>query len=87
MHAFSEQSVAVQAGQAKNSRHISSFADKSLSSGLFLGQLLAAVQPGALDMALLTPGDSPRDLELNAKYIISTARKMGCFIFLVQPLL
>ena len=67
--------------------HISSFADRSLASGLFLGHLLAAVRPAALNADLLTPGDTPRDCELNAKYVISTARKLGCFLFLVRLLL
>ncbi|KAK9793174.1 hypothetical protein WJX73_004352 [Symbiochloris irregularis] len=62
---------------------ISSFGDKQLASGVFLGHLLAAVQPGSIDLAMLAPGNTPRDLELNAKYIISSARKLGSSIFLV----
>ena len=45
--------------------------------------LLSAVEPGCIDLGVVTPGISPRDRELNAKYAISTARKLGCSIFLL----
>ena len=69
--------------QIGEDHHITSFADRSLASSVFLGSLLSAVQPGAVNTALLTPGESARDKELNAKYVISTARKLGCFLFLL----
>ena len=72
-----------QVAEVGSRQRMGSFSDRGLSSGLFLGHLLAAVQPAALDVGLLTPGDTPRDRELNAKYVISTARKLGCFLFLV----
>ncbi|KAK9830090.1 hypothetical protein WJX72_009729 [[Myrmecia] bisecta] len=62
---------------------ISSFADPSLSSGQFLITLLAAVIPGMVKPALVTPGVSAADKTLNAKYAISLARKLGCSIFLL----
>ena len=52
--------------------------------------LLAAVEPGCIDLAVITPGIAAKDRELNAKYAISTARKLGCCLFLLwcgaQPL-
>jgi len=36
-----------------------------------------------VNLALVTPGATPRERELNAKYLISSARKMGCLIFLL----
>lgn len=45
--------------------------------------LLAAVEPGCVNLAVVTPGAAPRERELNAKYVISTARKLGCCIFLL----
>jgi len=57
------------------------FADKSLASGLFLIDLLAAVEPRAVDRKLVTVGVADDDKKLNAKYAISCARKLGCSLF------
>jgi len=57
--------------------------DKSLSSGLFLVELLAAVEPRCVDRELLTPGMTEEEQKLNAKYAISSARKLGCTLFLL----
>jgi plastin-1 len=57
--------------------------DKSLSSGLFLIELLAAVEPRCIDRALVTPGVTEEEQKLNAKYAISSARKLGCTLFLL----
>ena len=43
------------------------FGDKSLASGLFLIDLLAAVEPRAVDRSLVTPGASEDERKLNAK--------------------
>jgi hypothetical protein len=45
--------------------------------------LLAAVEPRCINLAMVTPGSSTRERELNAKYVISIARKLGCSIFLL----
>jgi len=57
------------------------FGDKSLANGLFLIDLLAAVEPRCIDRKLVTEGESGHDKELNAKYAISSARKLGCSLF------
>ena len=57
--------------------------DKSLSSGLFLVELLAAVEPRCVDRELVTPGVTEEEKKLNAKYAISSARKLGCTLFLL----
>ena len=62
---------------------IRDFHDKSLGSGLFLIELLAAVEPRCIDRSLVTPGESDEDRKLNAKYVISSARKIGCSLFLL----
>ena len=62
---------------------IRDFADKSLSSSLFLIDLLAAVEPRAIDRKMVTPGVTPEEKCLNAKYAISSARKLGCSLFVV----
>ncbi|GAV87259.1 CH domain-containing protein [Cephalotus follicularis] len=60
-----------------------SFKDKSLSSGLFFLELLSAVEPRVVNWNLVTKGESDEEKRLNATYIISVARKLGCSIFLL----
>jgi plastin-1 len=60
---------------------IASFKDASLKTGVFLLELLAALQPGLINRDLVTPGLSEADAKLNAKYAISAARKLGATIF------
>ncbi|XP_042010361.1 fimbrin-1-like isoform X3 [Salvia splendens] len=62
---------------------IESFKDKSLSNGLFFLQLLGAVEPRVVNWNLVTKGESDEEKKLNATYIISVARKLGCSIFLL----
>ncbi|KAE8734932.1 Fimbrin-3 [Hibiscus syriacus] len=62
---------------------IESFKDKSLSSGLFFLELLSAVEPRVVNWNLVTKGESDDEKRLNATYIISVARKLGCSIFLL----
>jgi len=69
--------------ESGSSLSIKDFHDKSLSSGLFLIELLAVVEPRCVDRKLVTPGDTDADRELNAKYAISSARKLGCSLFLL----
>ena len=45
---------------------------------------LYAVQPGIVNFALIQPGDTEEEREMNAKYCVSIARKLGCFLFLVS---
>ncbi|KAL3508425.1 hypothetical protein ACH5RR_027826 [Cinchona calisaya] len=60
-----------------------SFKDKSLSTGLFFLELLSAVEPRVVNWNLVTKGESDDEKKLNATYIISVARKLGCSIFLL----
>ena len=57
--------------------------DKSLSSGAFLIELLAAVEPRCINRAHVTAGATAEDRELNARYAISAARKVGLSLFLL----
>ena len=57
------------------------FSDKNLSTSLFLIDLLAAVEPRCVDRKLVTPGTTHEERQLNAKYAISSARKLGCSLF------
>ncbi|XP_010545257.1 PREDICTED: fimbrin-1 isoform X2 [Tarenaya hassleriana] len=63
--------------------HIESFKDKSLSKGLFFLELLWAVEPRVVNWNLVTNGETDDEKRLNATYIISVARKLGCSIFLL----
>jgi len=67
-------------------RPIRSFKDPSLSTGLFILDLLDAIRPGIVDPALVLSVDasgSYEDRRQNAKLGISIARKMGALIFIV----
>lgn len=59
-----------------------SFQDSSLSSGLFFLDLLWCMEERIINWDLVTAGESEEDQLLNAKYIISVARKLGCTVFL-----
>lgn len=60
-----------------------SFKDKSLSDGIFFLELLTAVEPRAVNWSLVTKGETEEEKKMNASYIISIARKLGCSIFLL----
>ncbi|GAV70746.1 CH domain-containing protein [Cephalotus follicularis] len=63
--------------------HMYSFKDKSLCNGIFFLDLLSAVQPRVVNWSLVTKGVTDEEKKMNATYIISIARKMGCSIFLL----
>ncbi|KAK9133092.1 hypothetical protein Scep_012620 [Stephania cephalantha] len=60
-----------------------SFKDKSLSDGIFFLELLSAVEPRVVNWSVVTKGEDDEEKKLNATYIISVARKLGCSIFLL----
>lgn len=60
-----------------------SFRDKSLSNGIFFLELLSAVEPRVVNWNVVTKGESDEEKTLNATYIISVARKLGCSVFLL----
>ena len=62
---------------------IDSFKSPNLKSGVVLIKLCANIEPRVINQDLVTAGETPEDAELNAKYAISIARKLGCVIFLV----
>ncbi|XP_010534263.1 PREDICTED: fimbrin-5-like [Tarenaya hassleriana] len=69
--------------KAGRSSQMESFKDKNLSSGIFFLDLLSAVEPRVVNWSIVTSGESDDDKRLNANYIISVARKLGCSIFLL----
>nr|XP_019707726.1 fimbrin-5 isoform X1 [Elaeis guineensis] len=60
-----------------------SFKDKRLSNGIFFLELLSAVKPRVVSWKLVTKGEDDEEKKLNAQYIISVARKLGCSVFLL----
>ncbi|CAL0315947.1 unnamed protein product [Lupinus luteus] len=69
--------------RAGRTSQMESFKDKNLSSGIFFLDLLSAVEPRVVNWSLVTKGETDEDKKLNATYIISVARKLGCSIFLL----
>jgi plastin-1 len=76
------------------SSQIRNFSDPSLSSGVFLLDVINGLKPGYVDYNLVTPGRKEEDAYLNgshdlfsandvAKLAISIARKIGAVIFLL----
>ncbi|KAG6409886.1 hypothetical protein SASPL_127928 [Salvia splendens] len=59
------------------------FKDKKLSDGIFFLELLSAVRPRSVNWSLVTKGSNEEEKKMNATYIISIARKLGCSIFLL----
>ncbi|KDP30851.1 hypothetical protein JCGZ_13794 [Jatropha curcas] len=69
--------------KAGRTSEMESFKDKSLSNGIFFLDLLTAVEPRVVNWGVVTKGESDEDKKMNATYIISVARKLGCSIFLL----
>jgi hypothetical protein len=62
---------------------IKTFKDANLQNGRNLIKLCGAIEPRIINWDLVHPGTTPEEQELNAKYAISIARKLGAVIFLV----
>ncbi|XP_066317541.1 fimbrin-5-like [Miscanthus floridulus] len=63
--------------------HIESFKDKTIADGVFFLELLSAVQSRVVDWNMVKKGEDEDERKLNATYIISVARKLGCTVFLL----
>lgn len=60
-----------------------SFRDRNLSNGFFFLELLSSVEPRVVNWNIVSKGETDEEKRLNATYIISVARKLGCSIFLL----
>ncbi|XP_031381373.1 fimbrin-5 [Punica granatum] len=69
--------------KAGRTSQMDSFKDKNLSNGIFFLELLSSVEPRVVNWSLVTKGETDEEKKLNATYIISVARKLGCSIFLL----
>lgn len=73
-----------QVAKGGKSSQIRSFKDSSLSSGIFLLDILHGIKPGYVDYDLVYQGSLTDDEKYaNAKLAISIARKLGALIWLV----
>ncbi len=59
-----------------------SFKDPSLKNSCFLLELVAALEPRAVDFGMVTFATDHDSYMANAKYTISAARKIGACVFL-----
>lgn len=58
--------------------------DKSLCDSLFFLDICKYIEPRSIDWSFIVKGSTdPKDLESNAKYCLSVARKLEALIFLV----
>lgn len=62
---------------------IRSFDDAQFADGKILIKLAGSIEPRMINQDLITPGSTDEEKELNAKYAISIARKLGAIIFMV----
>ncbi|KAJ6886350.1 hypothetical protein NC651_026902 [Populus alba x Populus x berolinensis] len=69
--------------QTGRTSKIENFKDKSFSSGILFLEILCVVEPRVVNWNLVTKGESDEEKRLNATYIISVTRKLGCSIFLL----
>lgn len=69
--------------KAGRTSQMEGFKDKNLSNGIFFLELLSSVEPRVVNWAVVTKGETEEDKKLNATYIISVARKLGCSLFLL----
>ncbi|WOL13660.1 fimbrin-1-like [Canna indica] len=68
---------------ARRNSRMESFKDKKLANGIFFLELLSSVEPRVVNWNLVKRGENDDEKRLNATYIISVARKLGCSIFLL----
>lgn len=62
---------------------LAGFADPAFADGKILIKLAGSIEPRIINWDLVTPGETDEDKEMNAKYAISIARKLGAIIFMV----
>eukprot|EP01016_Furgasonia_blochmanni_P032463 TRINITY_DN3348_c0_g1_i11.p2 TRINITY_DN3348_c0_g1~~TRINITY_DN3348_c0_g1_i11.p2 ORF type:complete len:424 (+),score=160.69 TRINITY_DN3348_c0_g1_i11:548-1819(+) len=65
---------------AGNSKAVS-FKDPSIKTSVWLFDVLRGVEPTLVDPALVSHEEGPENYELNAKYALSCARKLGATVF------
>ena len=65
-------------------RKIQNLKEKKLNDGLFWIYLLSAIEPKSINWDfVVVDNPSDKDKEMNAKYVLSVARKLDAIIFVV----
>eukprot|EP00210_Caulerpa_lentillifera_P008546 g8152.t1 len=64
-------------------KRINSFKDPVLSNSIALLDLLKAIEPHSVQDKHITQGITSEEKEMNAKYVLSVARKLGATIFII----
>ena len=65
-------------------RKIQNLKEKKLKDGLFWIYLLSAIEPKSINWDfVVVDNPSDKDKEMNAKYVLSVARKLDAIIFVV----
>jgi plastin-1 len=67
---------------AGKSTRIKHFKDSTIKNSKFLLDLVAAIEPRAVELQLISTGSQQDDFLNNAKYVISCARKANACVFL-----
>ena len=67
---------------AGKSSSIRNFRDQEIATGVFLLDLLAAVNPKSVNYDHVTAGATAGEQESNARYLLSVARLQGSAVFL-----
>jgi len=60
---------------------VSGFNDQTLSTGRTIIDLIDCIKKGVVNYSLVKEGDSPEEKESNAKYAVSSARKIGAKVY------
>lgn len=68
---------------AGKSSSITGLNDQSIKNSRFLLDLIASIEPRAVDESYYNTGESEKDLQGNAEYAIAAARKIGASIFCI----
>lgn len=70
-------------GRVPEEFKVTSFKDANLKKGHFFFKVLASIEPRALNEEFVLPGETDEEVENNAKYVISVARRLGATVFLI----
>jgi plastin-1 len=62
---------------------VKSFKDTAIRKSILFFRIIESIEPRAIDWECVQPGDTPEEIENNAKYIISIARRLGVTVFLI----
>ncbi|CAD8150458.1 unnamed protein product [Paramecium pentaurelia] len=62
---------------------LASFKDPKAKTSHFFFRILNSIEPRAIDWDFVQKGETPEEIESNAKYVISVARRLGATVFLI----